>query len=306
MYRLLFTAVVTLTLVGSAFAQTPTAADADFNGNGEVDIPDFFQFADAYGSKSKDANYDAKFDLDGNGEVDNPDYLIFVDLFGQTASVHIPDANLRAVIADSLGKASGEAITTAEMATLTRLEAPNKDISDLTGLKHATNLEWLVLNSNSISDISALSGLTYLRVLDLRENAGLSGPFPTSFTGLDSLNELYLEGTEMCVPMDAAFQTWLQGINTKTGVFYCADFDLAAGNTGPSGITYANNRFYVVDSNDKVYAYGSSGERDESADFDLAAGNTVPIGITYANNRFYVVDSDDGKVYAYTSSGQSG
>ena len=89
MYRLLFAAVVTLTLVGSAFAQTPTAADADFNGNGEVDIPDFLQFVDAYGSQTGDANYDAKFDLDGNGVIGIPDFLIFVDLYGQT----VPQVN---------------------------------------------------------------------------------------------------------------------------------------------------------------------------------------------------------------------
>ena len=89
MYRLLFAAVATLALVGSAFAQTPTAADADFNGNGEVDIPDFLQFVDAYGTQTGDANYDAKFDLDGNGVIGIPDFLIFVDLYGQT----VPQVN---------------------------------------------------------------------------------------------------------------------------------------------------------------------------------------------------------------------
>ena len=75
-----------LLLSGSASAQTPTAADADFNGNGEVDIADFLQFVDAYGSQTGDANYDAKFDLDGNDIIGIPDFLIFVDLYGQTVS----------------------------------------------------------------------------------------------------------------------------------------------------------------------------------------------------------------------------
>ena len=70
--------------IGSADAQTPTAADADFNGNGEVDIPDFLQFVDAYGSQRGEANFDAKFDLNRNGIIDIPDFLIFVDLYGQT------------------------------------------------------------------------------------------------------------------------------------------------------------------------------------------------------------------------------
>ena len=40
----------------------------------------------------------------------------------------------------SLSKASGAPITQAEMATLTRLDAPNKNIRDLTGLEFAINL----------------------------------------------------------------------------------------------------------------------------------------------------------------------
>ena len=55
--------------------------------------------------------------------------------------VNIPDKNLRAVIADSLGKAPDEAITADEMATLTRLKAPNRGIRDLTGLEFATEPE---------------------------------------------------------------------------------------------------------------------------------------------------------------------
>ncbi len=55
------------------------------------------------------------------------------------AAVAIPGPNLRAVIENNLGKVSGAPITTADMATLTRLEARNANISDLTGLEHATN-----------------------------------------------------------------------------------------------------------------------------------------------------------------------
>ena len=90
-----------------------------------------------------------------------------------------------------------------------------------------------------------------------------------------------------------------------------ANFELDSDNSDPEGITYANNRFYVLDSRDtKVYGYTSSGQRDAATDFALDSNNNGPEGITYANNRFYVLDrgnvSDRGdeKVYAYTSSGQ--
>ena len=88
-------------------------------------------------------------------------------------------------------------------------------------------------------------------------------------------------------------------------------FDLHRDSDYPEGITYANNRFYVVDrgefsteGDEKVYAYTSSGQRDASADFDLHRENKRPGGITYANDRLYVADVDDDKVYVYTSSGQ--
>ena len=85
--------------------------------------------------------------------------------------VNIPDSNLRAVIEVALGKASGDTITTSDMAALTQLEAIESNISNLTGLEHAINLIWLNLGYNSISDISAVSGLTNLTLLYLRDNS---------------------------------------------------------------------------------------------------------------------------------------
>ena len=84
-----------------------------------------------------------------------------------------------------------------------------------------------------------------------------------------------------------------------------AGFDLASVNGFPTGIVFANNRFFVVDGLDaKVYAYHSSGQRDPASDFDLDSANDYATVITFANNRFFVVDWLDAKVYAYHSSGQ--
>ena len=78
------------------------------------------------------------------------------------SEVKLPDPNLRAAVETLLGKASGATITTADMMTLTHLHARNIDISDLTGLESATNLTYLSLNDNNISDISPLVGNTGL------------------------------------------------------------------------------------------------------------------------------------------------
>ena len=99
----------------------------------------------------------------------------------QTAD--ISDPNLRQAVEAALGKPSGATITKAEMGTLTELSAPNADITDLTGLEAAVNLQRLYLgheyvsaegrfiNSNTISDLTPLSGLTQLTLLDLDGNA---------------------------------------------------------------------------------------------------------------------------------------
>ena len=105
---------------------------------------------------------------------------VLIPLTATAQTVNIPDANLRAVVENTLGKASGATITTADMAKLTRLDAPNANISNLTGLEHATNLKNLDLghayvegrpiNSNSLSNISLLAGLTNLTQLWLGFN----------------------------------------------------------------------------------------------------------------------------------------
>ena len=96
-------------------------------------------------------------------------FSISVTATAQT--VAIPDPNLRAAIERELGKASGATITGADMATLTRLSATESNISDLTGLEHATNLRRLLLDSNTISDISAVADLTNLTNLWLHHNS---------------------------------------------------------------------------------------------------------------------------------------
>ena len=157
----------------------------DFDDNGMVNMADFVLFGEVFGTRSSDARYNVLMDMDSSGGIDVADFLLFVDVFdttceqqppgggggggGQTG-VSIPDANLRAVIEDKLGKASGAPITQAEMASLTHLDAPNSEISDLTGLEFATSLTDLNLGGNSITDIPQLKALTNLSVLSLRDN----------------------------------------------------------------------------------------------------------------------------------------
>lgn len=56
-----------------------------------------------------------------------------------------------------------------------------------------------------------LSELTNLQSIRLTRNAGLTGRIPAAYTNLN-LEELYLDGTDLCAPLDLDFQSWLSGI----------------------------------------------------------------------------------------------
>ena len=82
-------------------------------------------------------------------------------------AIEIPDPGLRAAIEKALNKRTGEPIAPAEMANLTDLFAHESNISDFTGLEHATNLTDLDLGRNAISDISPLLGLGLTKLTHL-------------------------------------------------------------------------------------------------------------------------------------------
>ena len=104
------------------------------------------------------------------------------------AVVRIPDPNLRAAIAEALGKNPNALITVEEMEGLKRLEARNRGIQDLAGLQFAVNLSRLHLDDNQISNISPLAGLINLKDLGFPDN-NVSDLSPIA--GLSNLEWLY-------------------------------------------------------------------------------------------------------------------
>ena len=127
--------------------------------------------------------------VDMNGNVAQLEFTLQSEAFADVAeeAVEIPDTNLRSVIETALGKASGDTITAAEMATLTALEVPSANISDLTGLQHAINLTELYLLGNDISNVSPLAGLTNLTTLLLEGTAITDISALTNLTNLTYL-----------------------------------------------------------------------------------------------------------------------
>ena len=65
-------------IAGGSVVKTP-----DFNGNGQVDFPDFLMFASAFGKRVGDAGFQDALDLDDSGVIDFPDFLSFAQQFGK-------------------------------------------------------------------------------------------------------------------------------------------------------------------------------------------------------------------------------
>ena len=109
--------------------------------------------------------------------------------------VSLPDTNLAAAVRETLKLAPDTPLTTHTLLNLIRLNAPHPEITDLTGLEHARNLKALNLgrqtwnNSNNISNLAPLKGLTHLITLDLSGNAVSD---VTPLAGLKNLTSLNL------------------------------------------------------------------------------------------------------------------
>jgi hypothetical protein len=104
-------------------------------------------------------------------------------------SVAIPDENLRSALGTALDKEEAAPIIPDDFSDLEDFDADERDISDLTGLEHATDLATLNLSKNSISDVSPLAGLTNINTLNLSSNQ-ISEVSPLA--GLTNLTDLNL------------------------------------------------------------------------------------------------------------------
>jgi C1A family cysteine protease len=113
---------------------------------------------------------------------------------GVSGVVVFPDKKLEAAIRAAINKPSGY-ILISDLEKLTYLDDDDhKDIQNLEGLQHCTNLTGLYLNNNQISDISALSGLTNLQSLYLSGNQ-ISNI--NALSGLTKLTNLQLRDNQI-------------------------------------------------------------------------------------------------------------
>ena len=264
------------------------------------------------------------------GSTDNSTF----DTASPTAASWTKDATAPTVVAASTGYYSDSAFATA----LTGSVGPGTDIYTKYSFSEeiaetagdgATARPELYAVIDTGNTTHAYAGSASDIALDAT-NTNAQGVVATS-TGLYVVND----GTGAT---DKVFAYNLDGTR-KSG----SDFALTGTYTSKKGITFANNKFYLVD-NDVVDVYSVAGTRDSSAQFSsnnnddaglatdgtklyyaldengtsivttsltgsnsstlsLAAANRNSTGIAYHGGYLYVVDDADLKVYVYNTSG---
>lgn len=103
------------------------------------------------------------------------------------STITFSDKNLELAVRDKLKKRTGD-ILKSDVDKITYLEVEQRNISNLSGIEHLTNLESLDLNHNPISNIDALSGLNNLTRLDMVDNKVSNINALSKLTNLTSLN----------------------------------------------------------------------------------------------------------------------
>ena len=120
--------------------------------------------------------------------------LIGLNQIANAQEVSIPDPNLASAVRNAIELPQETTITQQLMLKLEHLNGSGLEITDLTGLEHATNLIRLKLNANQISDLTPLTGLTQLKSLSLNDNE-ISGLTPLA--GLTNLTALRLTNNQI-------------------------------------------------------------------------------------------------------------
>ena len=71
---------------------------ADFDGNGIVDLDDFFLFAEHFGQILDQPGFDSTFDIIGDGRIDQNDFFFFAENFGKRSGEPPPPGPLHTYI----------------------------------------------------------------------------------------------------------------------------------------------------------------------------------------------------------------
>ena len=130
----------------------------------------------------------ATITVTASDEILTAKQTISVTVDALTGQDLVPDSKLRAKLLNALGLQTDDELTAETLNTLTSLNVARSSITDITGLKHATNLTTLSLAQNKIGAISEIENLTNLTSLVLSETGISDISALEALTNLTSLN----------------------------------------------------------------------------------------------------------------------
>ena len=109
--------------------------------------------------------------MDKNGNyIWNTFPIDVANLLSQAEGIYVPDPNLASALREAIGLSPRDMITQIDMLKLTTFVVPERQITDLTGLEHATRLRRFVILPNQVQDISPISKMKELVELSIRSN----------------------------------------------------------------------------------------------------------------------------------------
>jgi len=125
---------------------------------------------------------------------------------GHIIYISLPENNLTGELSSSLG----------DLSYMIFLELNKNNLSGTlpSSLGNLSNLEWFGASNNpelSGNIPSEFANLLNLKTLSLRNNQ-MSGELPISLINLE-LDRLWVEGSNLCAPVNVDFQQWLTGID---------------------------------------------------------------------------------------------
>lgn len=130
----------------------------------------------------------------------------------QTFLDYFPDPHFAQSVAENLGKSKEDTITLQQLSVLSRLDAEN-DISSIKGIEYLTNLRYIYLEGNHITEIpEGIGQLTNLQILSLPHNQIFE--IPEIIGQLTNLQFLILNNNQISEIPDSISQlTNLQSLN---------------------------------------------------------------------------------------------
>ncbi len=222
-----------------------------------------------------------------------------------TQEINIPDENLKNELLKKYDVDGDNKITQNDMVNISELELENKGIKDITGLEYATNMTYVNLADNEITDISPINGLSNLedviftgnKIQDLTKIKDIltDGTFRfylfkdnqiTDLTGLEDVNFTWIN-------LALNYLDFSEGSNDKEIVEnsvtkyakeeYRANLELAE--------YYGTEAKYVDEEIERVMAsymkqkYGTPEEREDVLEFEEALTNRLlELGVDINND----------------------